>query len=147
MSKFLKFNIVDSGALITQGPELVNVDQIESVSYVAGTGVLSIILKGAIALQKAYALSGGGDGTVPNVNYGYRVVSITVRTTKDGSAGVPTITNGAKSPQKAVYAAMTANPGGVQSTVQLGLDEAATPVQMYFSDFAVSTEEELVTYA
>ena len=104
MSKFLKFNIVDSGAPITQGPELVNVDQIESVSYVAGTGVLSIILKGAIALQKAYALSGGGDGNVPNVNYGYRVVSITVRTTKDGSAGVPTITNGAKSPQKAVVA-------------------------------------------
>ena len=143
MSKFLKFNIVDSGALITQGPELVNVDQIESVSYVAGTGVLSIILKGAIALQKGYT----GGGTVPNVNYGPRVVSITVRTTKDGTAGVPNIVNGSKSPQKAVYAAMTANPGGVQSTVQLGLDEAATPVQMYFSDFAVSTEEEIVTYA
>ena len=42
---------------------------------------------------------------------------------------------------------MTANPGGVQSTVQLGLDEAATPVQMYFSDFVISTKEEIVTYA
>ena len=139
MSKFLKFNIVDSGALATQGTELVNVDQIQSVSYVVGTGVLSIILKGSIALQKAYTLAANGAGSVPNVNYGYRVISITVRTTKDGSAGVPAITNGPKSPQKAVYAAMTANPGGVQSTVQLGLDEAATPVQMYFSEFTIGT--------
>ena len=51
MSKFLKFNIVDSNALITQGPELVNVDQIQSVSYVAGTGVLSIVLEGAVSTQ------------------------------------------------------------------------------------------------
>jgi len=139
MSKFLKFNIVDSGALITQGPELVNVDQIESVSYVAGTGVLSIILKGAIALQKTYALSGGGDGTVPATTLSQRVVTLTVVATKDGSGGAPTITNGAKSPQKAVYAAMTANPGGVQSTVQLGLDESVTPDQMYFSAFSIAT--------
>jgi hypothetical protein len=34
---------------------------------------------------------------------------------------------------------MTANPGGVQSTVQLGLDEAVVPVQMYFSSFAIAT--------
>ena len=39
----------------------------------------------------------------------------------------------------AIQAAMTANPGGVQSTVQLGLDEAATPIQMYFSAFAIAT--------
>jgi hypothetical protein len=138
MSKFLKFNIVDSNALITQGPELVNVDQIQSVSYAAGTGVLSIVLEGAVSSQAQYVLAGGGDGTVPATALSQRVISITVRTTKDGSAGIPSITNGAKSPQKAVYAAMTANPGGVQSTVQLGLDEAATPLQMYFSDFAIS---------
>lgn len=138
MSKFLKFNIVDSNALITQGPELVNVDQIQSVSYVAGTGVLSIVLEGAVSTQAGYAIANDGSATVPAAVLSQRVISITVRTTKDGAAGVPTITNGAKSPQKAVYAAMTANPGGVQSTVQLGLDEAATPVQMYFSDFAIS---------
>ncbi len=39
----------------------------------------------------------------------------------------------------AIQAAMTANPGGVQSTVQLGLDEAVVPVQMYFSSFAIAT--------
>ena len=125
MSKFLKFNIVNTGALATQGTQLVNVDQIQSVAYADATGVLSIVLAGAV---------GAGVAT-----YSGRVISITVTTTKDGTAGIPTITNGAKSPQKAVYAALTANPGGVQSTVQLGLDEAATPVQLYFSDFTIAT--------
>jgi hypothetical protein len=109
MSKFLKFNIVDSAAPLTQGTELVNVDQIQSVSYVAGTGVLSIVLAGAVGADVA--------------TYAGRVINITVTTTKDGTAGVPTITNGSKSPQKAVYAALTAN-----------------PLQMYFSDFAIATE-------
>ena len=27
---------------------------------------------------------------------------------------------------------MTANPGGVTATAQLGVDQAATPAQMYF---------------
>ena len=138
MSKFLKFNIVDSAALATQGTQLVNVDQIQSVAYAVATGVLSIVLEGAVGIQAA----AGGAATAPNqlaVTYGARVISLTVTTTKDGTVGVPTITNGAKSPQKAVYAALTANPGGVQSTVQLGLDEAATPVQMYFSSFAIAS--------
>jgi len=140
MSKFLKFNIVDSAAPLTQGSELVNVDQIQSVSYAAATGVLSLVLEGAVSSQATYTLAGGGDGIVPVTTLSQRVINITVTTTKDGTAGVPTITNGSKSPQKAVYAALTANPGGVQSTVQLGLDEAATPLQMYFSDFAIATE-------
>jgi len=138
MSKFLKFNIVDSSALATQGIELVNVDQIQSVSYATGSGVLSIVLEGAASIQAEHTIAADGAGTIPATTLSQKVISITVTTTKDGTVGVPTITNGAKSPQKAVYAAMTANPGGVQSTVQLGLDEAATPVQMYFSDFAIA---------
>ena len=136
MSKFLKFNIVNTGALATQGTQLVNVDQIQSVAYNAGA--LTIVLDGAVGVQAA----AGGAATDPNqfaVTYGARVITITVTTTKDGTAGVPTIVNGSKSPQKAIYAALTANPGGVQSTVQLGLDEAATPIQMYFSAFAIAT--------
>ena len=136
MSKFLKFNIVDSSAPLTQGSELVNVDQIQSVSYAAATGVLSLVLEGAVSLSAAPV----GAELFAEQTYGARVINITVTTTKDGTAGVPTIANGSKSPQKAVYAALTANPGGVQSTVQLGLDEAATPLQMYFSDFAIATE-------
>ena len=136
MSKFLKFNIVNTGALATQGTQLVNVDQIQSVAYNAGA--LTIVLDGAVGVQAAVNPA----GTNPNqaaVTYGARVVTLTVVATKDGTGGAPTITNGAKSPQKAVYAAMTANPGGVQSTVQLGLDESATPDQMYFSAFSIAT--------
>ena len=70
-----------------------------------------------------------------------RVVSIgcSKSPTAAGGANVPTITNGRQSPQKAVYAAMTANPGGVQSTVQLGVDNSATPVQLYFTSFTITT--------
>ena len=136
MSKFLKFNIVNTTAPLTQGVQLINVEQIQSVVYNAGA--LTIVLDGAVGIQAAVDPA----GTNPNqaaVTYGARVVTLTVVATKDGTGGAPTITNGAKSPQKAVYAAMTANPGGVQSTVQLGLDEAVVPVQMYFSSFAIAT--------
>ena len=46
----------------------------------------------------------------------------------------PTLNDGeANSIYDAVVKAMTANPGGVKSTVSLPKDQAATPVQMYFS--------------
>ena len=137
MSKFLKFNIVNTTTPAAQGVELVNVEQIQSVAYNAGS--LTIVLDGAASTQAAHTGSGATDEAVPVLSLSQRVVTLTVVATKDGTGGAPTITNGAKSPQKAVYAAMTANPGGVQSTVQLGLDEAATPVQMYFSSFAIAT--------
>ena len=136
VNKFLKFNIVNTGAPLTQGVQLVNADHIQSVAYNAGA--LTIVLDGAVGIQAA----AGGAATDPNqlaVTYGARVITLNVLVTKDGTGAAPTITNGAKSPAKAIYAAMTANPGGVQSTVQLGLDEAVVPVQMYFSSFAIAT--------
>ena len=137
MSKFLKFNIVNTTTPAAQGVELVNVEQIQSVAYNAGA--LTIVLEGAVSSQATYTLAGGGDAVVPATSLSQRVVTLTVVATKNGAGGAPIITNGAKSPQKAVYAAMTANPGGVQSTVQLGLDESATPDQMYFSAFSIAT--------
>lgn len=136
VNKFLKFNIVNTGAPLTQGVQLVNADHIQNVAYNAGA--LTIVLDGAVSIQAA----AGGAATDPNqlaVTYGARVITLNVLVTKDGTGAAPTITNGAKSPAKAIYAAMTANPGGVQSTVQLGLDEAVVPVQMYFSSFAIAT--------
>ena len=141
VNKFLKFNIVDqtnAASLLTEGVQLVNSDDIQSVVYNSVTGVVSITLDGAVGIQAA----AGGAATDPNqlaVTYGARVITLNVLVTKDGTGAAPTITNGAKSPAKAIYAAMTANPGGVQSTVQLGLDEAVVPVQMYFSSFAIAT--------
>ena len=131
MSKFLKFNVVDSAAPLTQGTQLVNVDQVQSVVYNSVTGVLSIFLTGAVGVDTA------GDNTA-GVMWG-RVITSLVTTNATGAVGIPTIVNGRRGADKAVYAAMTANPGGVQSTVQLGFDEAATPLQMYFSDFNITT--------
>ena len=126
MSKFLKFNVVDSAAPLTQGTQLVNVDQVQSVVYTPLTGVLSITLTGAVGADTAGAMRA-------------RVITSLVTTNATGAVGIPTIANGRRGADKAVYAAMTANPGGVQSTVQLGFDEAATPLQMYFSDFNITT--------
>ena len=133
VNKFLKFNIVNTGAPLTQGVQLVNADHIQSVAYNAGA--LTIVLDGAVSLSAGPV----GAELFAEQTYGARVITLNVLVTKDGTGAAPTITNGAKSPAKAVYAAMTANPGGVQSTVQLGLDEAVVPVQMYFSSFAIAT--------
>jgi hypothetical protein len=132
VNKFLKFNIVNTGAPLTQGVQLVNADHIQSVAYNAGA--LTIVLDGAVSLSAAPV----GAELFAEQTYGARVITLNVLVTKDGTGAAPT-TNGAKSPAKAIYAAMTANPGGVQSTVQLGLDEAVVPVQMYFSSFAIAT--------
>jgi len=140
VNKFLKFNISDNSnaaGVLASGPQLVNADDIQSVVYTVGTGIISITLKGAVGIQAA----AGGAATDPNqlaVTYGARVISI-LCSTSPSAAAIPTITLGSKSPDKAVYAAMTANPGGVQSTVQLGLDDAATPLQMYFRSFTIAT--------
>ena len=131
MSKFLKFNVVDSAAPLTQGTQLVNVDQVQSVVYTPLTGVLSITLTGAVGVDTAGADTAGAMRA--------RVITSLVTTNATGAVGIPTIANGRRGADKAVYAAMTANPGGVQSTVQLGFDEAATPLQMYFSDFNITT--------
>ena len=56
-------------------------------------------------------------------------------TTDQGGAAAPTITSG-DSVYDALISAMTANPGGVASSVILGNDQAATPVQMYWRSVA-----------
>ena len=38
---------------------------------------------------------------------------------------------------------MTANPGGIVSSAQLGVDQAATPLQMYWSTYVVSTNDDI----
>ena len=51
VNKFLKFNIVNTGAPLTQGVQLVNADHIQSVAYNAGA--LTIVLDGAVSLSAA----------------------------------------------------------------------------------------------
>ena len=38
---------------------------------------------------------------------------------------------------------MTANPGGVVASATLGRDQAATPVQMYWTTWAVATVDDV----
>lgn len=138
VNKFLKFNIVDqtnAASLLTEGIQLVNSDDIQSVVYNAATGVVSITLDGAVSLSAAPV----GAELFAEQTYGARVISLVVSTSKSGAQAIPTITNGASAPDKAIYAAMTANPGGIQSTVQLGSDQAATPLQMWFKSFVIAT--------
>ena len=122
MAKFIKFNVVDSGALSPLGPReaiLVNIEDITTVSATGATGANAKTVIVGLTGRAAQAL-------------GNRTLTLTVST--DVSAAVnPTIVDGLANPlTSAVRSAMTANPGGVTASVQLGVDQAATPAQMYF---------------
>jgi hypothetical protein len=122
MAKFIKFNVVDSGALSPLGPReaiLVNIEDITTVSATGATGANAKTVIVGLTGRAAQAA-------------GYRTLTLTVST--DVSAAVnPTIVDGLANPlTSAVRSAMTANPGGVTASVQLGVDQAAAPAQMYF---------------
>jgi len=132
VNKFLKFNI--SSTPLLSGAQLVNADDVQSVGYTVATGIITITLKGAVAINAGHA----NDAAVLPTQMGARVISITCSNSL-AAVVAPTVTLGRKSPDKAVYAAMTANPGGVQSTVQPGLDDSATPLQIYFTSYTITT--------
>jgi len=124
MARYISLNVTNSGAPLLDGEQLINVDQIEAASYVAATGVLSI-----------FYVPTGVDGTATTVMG--RVAQTTVTTTTNGAAGVPTFTTSQGDPSKAIYRAMTANPGGVKASVNLGRDQAGTALPLYFSNFNI----------
>lgn len=131
MAKFIKFNIVNSSAAATQKVHLLDVNNISDISYAGQT--VSIVLRspsGAFGVDTATAGISG------------RVVSLVVSTSKSSSAA-PTITNGSAAPDQAIVKAMTANPGGVAATAQLGKDEAGTPLQMYWHSWNVATNDQV----
>tara|TARA_R100000963_G_C4550822_1_gene43841 strand:+ start:58 stop:471 length:414 start_codon:yes stop_codon:yes gene_type:complete len=137
MAKFIKFdvkNTLNAANLLLQGTRLLNVDHIGDIAYNAATGAVTIVLTtpaGAFGEDTATAGISG------------RVVTAVVTTNTTGAAGIPTITAGSYDPARAIYKAMTANPGGVVSTAQLGKDQAATPVQMYWSTYVVATNDQV----
>ena len=105
MAQFIEFNCINNAAVQPLGPNnrvLVNVDTIRSVTAA-----------GATATNPAR-------------------LTLTVTTDK-GAAVNPNITTGMTNPLvDAVRSALTANPGGVKTKCTLGLDQAATPIQMYW---------------
>jgi len=106
MAKFIKFNVVNTAnaaALLTQGTKLINVDHIGDVSYNASTGVVTAVLTAAAG---AFGDAAGSAGISA------RVLTAKVTTTKDGSTGVPTITDGRKRSSCYTKANVLVNLGG-----------------------------------
>lgn len=122
MAKFIKFNVVNSAAVSPLGPRESILVNIEDITTVAATGAT-----GANAKTVVIGLTGRAAQAV-----GYQTLALTVSTSVSAAVN-PTIATGAANPLvTAVRSAMTANPGGVTATAQLGVDQAATPAQMYF---------------
>ena len=121
MAKFIKFNVVNSGAASPLGPRESILVNIEDITTVAATG-----LTGANAKTVVIGLTGRNSEAL------YKTLTLTVSTSVSAAAN-PTIASGVANPlTSAVRSAMTANPGGVTASVQLGVDQAAVPAQMYF---------------
>ena len=122
MPKFIKFNVVNSAAASPLGPRESILVNIEDITTVAATGAT-----GANAKTVVVGLTGRAAQAA-----GYRTLTLTVSTSVSAAANPTIVTGNANPLVAAVRSAMTANPGGVVATAQLGSDQAAVPVQMYF---------------
>ena len=121
MPKFIKFNVVNSAAASPLGPRESILVNIEDITTVAATGAT-----GANAKTVVVGLTGR------NSEANYKTLTLTVSTSVSAAANPTIVTGNANPLVAAVRSAMTANPGGVVATAQLGSDQAAVPVQMYF---------------
>ena len=122
MPKFIKFNVVNSAAVSPLGPRESILVNIEDITTVAATGAT-----GANAKTVVVGLTGRAAQAA-----GYRTLTLTVSTSVSAAVNPTIVTGNANPLVAAVRSAMTANPGGVVATAQLGSDQAAVPVQMYF---------------
>ena len=126
MGKFLKFQVRNAAtATSATGSRdiLINVDQIESViDGAAGVNVIVNLTNDIAAGAKFWTFT-----------LGTTVISDPADTTGAGAVAnvAPTPPLGVNMPSQSVNRALTANPGGVSSSVQLGVDGAATPLRMY----------------
>ena len=122
MGKFIKFNVQNSAAASPLSPTEGILVNVEDITKVTATGA-----SGANAKTVVVGLTGRAAQAA-----GYVTLTLTVSTSLSAAVN-PTIVTGKANPLvAAVRSAMTANPGGVVATVQLGKDQAATPAQMYF---------------
>ena len=149
MAKFIKFRIDNAEALTGgagQRDVLLDVSKIESISDIgAATSVV-------ITLSEYVGLATAGADTAGSV--GGRILTLTLGTNTDsapvgGGAAIvaPTVPSVYQNmPSQSINKALTANPGGVSSQVQLALDGAGvrgTDSQMYFVQAAFSSDNTL----
>ncbi len=151
MAKFIKFRIDNAEALTGgngQRDVLLDVSKIESISDGAAAATVVITLSEYVGLDAAQTINYGADAdqTVAAGTVGGRILTLTLGTTTGSVAAtivpptVPTVYQ--NMPSQAVNKALTANPGGVSSQVQLGLDGGGvrgTDDQMYFVQAAFSS--------
>ena len=126
MAKYIKFNCINTAAVAPLSPNqtfLVPTDSIATVSATGATGA-GTVKTVVIGFNSSLAAT----GSVSNP----KQLSILVSTSTGGPAN-PTLVTGQENPLvKAVHYAMTANPGGIVANANLGFDQAAVPVQMYW---------------
>ena len=149
MAKFIKFRIDNANALTGGlGPRdvLLDVSKIESISDIGAATSVVITLNEYVGLEAGHA-----DGaTVPAGTVGGRILTLTTSSTTTSTTGavvavaVPTIAS--NMPSQSINRALTANPGGVSSQVQLAIDGGGvrgTGSQMYFAQASFSSDVSL----
>jgi hypothetical protein len=147
MAKFIKFRIDNAEALTGgagQRDVLLDVSKIESISDIGAATSVVITLNEYVGLDNEAAAA----------TIGGRILTLTLGTNtasapNGGGAAIvaPTVPSVYQNmPSQAVNKALTANPGGVSSQVQLALDGAGirgTDSQMYFVQAAFSSDNTL----
>jgi len=158
MAKFIKFRIDNAEAItggIGQRDVLLDVSKIESIADGAAAGSVVITLSEYVGL--ASALVAGADpvsGTAAAGTVGGRLLTLTTGlNTVSAPAGggtaivAPTVPSVYQNmPSQSVNKALTANPGGVSSQVQLALDGGGvrgTDSQMYFVQAVFSSSNSI----
>ena len=143
MAKFIKFRIDNAQALTGgngQRDVLLDVSKIESISDGAAAGSVIITLSEYVGLDNEGAAATVG-GRILTLTTGLNTDSAPVGGgTAVAAVTVPSIAG--NMPSQSVNKALTANPGGVSSQVQLALDGGGvrgTDSQMYFVQAAFSS--------
>jgi len=147
MAKFIKFKISNATTLAAGGDYardvLVGVDDIENAADAVNAGVYTVIL----TLKSIVGLS---DAAIANSTIGGRILTLTVSTSPIAATNPTAITVSQNMPSQSVIRALTANPGGVSSTCQLGVDgngvvaaQGGTAAQMYWSSAVFSSNNDL----
>ena len=145
MAKFIKFRI-DNAETLTSGQGqrdvLLDVSKIESISDGAAAGSVVITLSEYVGLATAGADTAGSvGGRILTLSTGLNTNSSPVT----GAVAIvaPTVPSVYQNmPSQAVNKALTANPGGVSSQVQLALDGGGVrgvDSQMYFVQASFSS--------
>ena len=146
--KFVKFKISNGTTLAAGGnyarDVLVNIDDIENVADAVNAGVYTAIvtLKGIVGLEAGHA----NGATVPAGTIGGRILTLRVSTSSTTAVNPTAITVSGNMPSQSIMKAMTANPGGVAASAQLGLDGGGvrgTDDQMYWDSAVFSSDNTL----